>query len=175
MIVGWIGKPGAEPVSVKVEVLSGEVAAALVKGGAVFLGLRKVIELAVRVGGVRVPRTGGMGGPSVRGYFGCGDRGHVQRFCPTRAGGGSYDRVAGRCWGCGGLGHRIFMCLVRTLPVAGPDGTFPPVASGVAVKRGGGILVGAPLGKGGALWGGSVLRYKGGSCAPVGGAPLGAR
>ena len=51
VVVGRIGKPGAERVSVEVEVLSGEVAAALVKNGAVFLGLRKVVELAVRGGG----------------------------------------------------------------------------------------------------------------------------
>ena len=51
MIVGQIGKPRAQRVSVKVEVLSGEVAAALVKNVAVFWGLRKVVELAVHGGG----------------------------------------------------------------------------------------------------------------------------
>ena len=63
----------------------------------------------------------------------------------------------------------------RSLPVAGPDGTSPPVASGGAVKRGGGVFTGAPLGKSGAIRGGSVLGYVGGLRAPVGGAPLGAR
>ena len=43
------------------------------------------------------------------------------------------------------------------------------------MKRGGGVLAGAPLGKGGALRGRSVLGYIGGSRAPVCGAPLGAR
>ena len=43
------------------------------------------------------------------------------------------------------------------------------------MKRGGGTLAGAPLGKGGAIRGGSVLGYVGGSPAPAGGAPLGAR
>ena len=161
--------------SLKVEVLSGEVAAALVKNGAGFLGLRKVVELSVRGGGARVPRPGGMGTPLVRGCFGCGDRGHVQRLCPTRAGGGLYGGVAGRCWGCGGQGHRISMCPRCTLPMAGPDGTFPAVANGGAVKRGGGVLAGALLAKGGAIRGGSVLGYVCGSRAPAGGALLGAR
>ena len=41
------GKAGAARVSVKVEVVSGEAAACLVKGGAFFLGLRKEVVLAV--------------------------------------------------------------------------------------------------------------------------------
>ena len=171
VVVGRIGKPGAERVSVKVEVLSGEVAAALVKNAAVFLGLRKVVELALRGGRSASPSSGGMGAPSVRGCFGCGDRGHVQRFCPTMVMGGLYGGVLGRCWGCGGLGHRMSVCLWDALPVAGPDGTFPPVANGWTVKHGGGVLAVGPLGKGGAIRGGSVLGYMGGSPAPAGGAP----
>lgn len=66
------------------------------------------------------------------------------------------------------------MCLGRTLPVVGADGVFPPAAYGRAVKRAGGTLPVAPVGKGVALRGGSVLGYISGSCAPVGGAPLGA-
>ena len=129
----------------------------------------------MRGGGARVPHPSGMGAPSVRGCCRCGDRGHVQRFCPTRTGGGSYGGVAGRCWGCGGHDHRISMCPGRTLPVARPDGTFPPVMNGGAVKRGGGTLGAAPFGKGGAVWGGSILGYVGGSRALSGSAPLGAR
>ena len=130
VVVGRIRKPWAERVSVKVEVLSGEVAAALVKNGTVILGLRKVVELAVREGGARVPRPGEMGTPSVSGCVGCKDRGHVQRFCPTMARGGLYGGVAGRCWGCGGQGHRISVCLECALPMADPDGTFPLLQMG---------------------------------------------
>ena len=123
VVVGRIGKPGAERVSVKVEVLLGEVAAALVKNGAVFVGLRKVVELAVHGGAC--PSSGGDGHPFAWGVFGCRDRGHVQRFCPRRAGCGSYGRVAGRCWGCGMQGQRISICPGHTLPVAGPVVPFP--------------------------------------------------
>ena len=66
---------------VKMEVMSGEAAASLVKGGVVFLGLRKEVVLAVRGGGANVPRLFGGAFPSVTGCYAYGDRGHVQRFC----------------------------------------------------------------------------------------------
>ena len=49
-----VGKADAARVSAKVEVVSGEAAASLLKGGAVFLGLRKEVVLAVRGGGASV-------------------------------------------------------------------------------------------------------------------------
>ena len=170
------GKAGTARISVKVEVVSGEAAASLVRGGAVFMGLRKEVVLAIRGGGASIPRPSVGASPSVRGCFTCGDRGHVQRFCPrgpprTLTGG-----TVGRCWGCGGFGHRLLDCPGRSLPVVGPNGPLPGrLGGGGGVKRAGGVLGGAPSGRGGALRGGSVLGYVGASRAPVGGASLGAR
>ena len=156
--------------SVKVEVVSGEAAASLVKGGAVFLGLRKEVVLAVREGGASVSRPAGGSSPSVRGCYTCGDRGHVQRFCPrgfprTLGGGG-----VGRCYGCGGVGHRILICPRRSLPVIGPNGpmTVGVAGGGGGTKRVGGPLAGAPVGRGGTLRGGSVIGYMGAWRAPLG-------
>ena len=87
VVVSRAGKAGAAHVSVKVEVVSGEATAFLVKGGAAFLGLRKEVVLAVRGGGAGVPRVVGSSSPSIRGCYRCGDRGHVQRFCPRGASG----------------------------------------------------------------------------------------
>lgn len=87
------------------EVLSVEVAADLVSNGAVFMGLRKVVELAVCRGGTLVPLSDRKGSPSLKWCFGCRNRGHVKRFCLMWAGGGSKGGVVGRCWGCGGCGH----------------------------------------------------------------------
>ena len=86
------------------------------------------------------------------------------------------NALVGRCWGCGGFGHRVLTCPGRSLPVVGPNG---PLAGGVVggggVKRAGRQLGGAPAGRGGTLRGVSVLGYVGASHAPGGGAPLGAR
>ena len=49
------------------------------------------------------------------------------------------------------------------------------MGGGGGVKRAGGLLGGAPSGRGGALRGGSVLGCVGASRALVGSAPLGAR
>ena len=92
VVIGRVGKAGAARVSVKVEVESGEAAASLVRGGVVFMGLRKEVALAVRGGGAGVPRPVGGASPSVRGCYACGDRGHVQRFCP-RSGARPLGRV----------------------------------------------------------------------------------
>ena len=170
------GKAGAARVSVKMEVVSGEAAASLVKGGAIFLGVRKEVVLAVRGGGASVPRQASGASPAVRGCYTCGDRGHVQRFCPKGVpmppGGG----LIGRCWGCGEFGHRALNCPGRSLAVMGPNGPSPGHAVwGSGIKRGGGTVAGAPMGRGGALKGGSDLGYVGASRAPVGGAPQGAR
>ena len=170
------GKAGAARVSVKVEVVSGEAAVSLVKGGAIFLGVRKEVVLAVRGGGACVPRQVGGASPSVRGCYTCGDRGHVQRFCPRGVPWSQGSGVFGRCWGCGGFGHRALDCPGRSLSVMGPNGPSPGHAVwGSVIKRGGGPVTGAPMGRGGALRGGSVLGYVGASRAPVGGAPQGAR
>ena len=127
VVTSRTGKAGAARVSVKVEVVSGEAAACLVKGGAVFLGLRKEVVLAVRGGGAGVPRQAGGSSPSIRGCYTCGDRGHVQRFCPRGASGVVGNAWVGRCWGCGGFGHRVLACPGRSLPVVGPNG---PLAGG---------------------------------------------
>ena len=87
VVTSRTGKAGATRVSVKVEVVSGEAAACLVKGGAALLGLRKEVVLAVRGGGAGVPRQAGSSSPSIRGCYTCGDRGHVQRVCPRGASG----------------------------------------------------------------------------------------
>ena len=176
VVTSRTGKAGAARVSVKVEVVSGEAAACLMKGGAAFLGLRKEVVLAGRGGGASVPRQAGGSSPPIRGCYTCGDRGHVQRFCPRGASGNVGNALVGRCWGCGGFGHRVLACPGRSLPVVGPNG---PLAGGMVggggVKRAGGQLRGAPAGRGGTLRGGSVLGYVGASHAPGGGAPLGAR
>ena len=124
VVVGRIGKRGAERVSVKLEVVSGVVAANLVKGGATFLGVRKEVELAVRGGGARVSCPLGQGNPSVAGCFYCWDRGHVQRFCPRGGAVAVANGRAWRCWGCGGVGHRAAEYPGTSLPVAGADGSF---------------------------------------------------
>ena len=176
VVTSRTGKAGAARVSVKVEVVSGEAAACLVKGGAAFLGLRKEVVLAVPGGGAGVHRLAGGSSPSIGGCYTCGDRGHVQRFCPRGASGNVRNALVGRCWGCGGFGHRVLACPGRSLPLVGPNG---PLAGGVVggggVKRAGGQLGSAPAGRGGALRGGSVLGSVGVSHAPGGGAPLGAR
>ena len=176
MVTSRAGKAGAAKISVKVEVVSGEAAASLVKGGAVFMGLRKEVVLAVRGGGASIPRPTVGTSPSVRGCFTCGDRGHVQRFCPRGVPRTLTGGIVGRCWGCGGFGHWQLDCPSRSLPVMGPNGPLPGLLGGSGgVKRAGGPLGGAPAGRGGALRGGSVLGYMGVTRAPVGGAPLGAR
>ena len=90
MVVGRIVKKGAERVSVKMEVVSGMVAANLVKGGATFMGVGKEVELAVRGGGAHVTRLVGQGKLSVNECFTYRDREHVQRFSPR-----------GGLWHCG--------------------------------------------------------------------------
>ena len=82
---------------------------------------------------------------------------------------------AGRCWGCGGVGHHMAECPGRSLPVAGADGFFSRGLRGGGLKRGGRDVAGAPGGKGGPLRGDSVLRYVNTSRGRVGGAPVGAR
>ena len=82
VVTSHVGKAGVARVSVKVEVVSGEAARSLVKGGAVFMGLRKEVVLAVHGGGAAVPCPDGGASPSMRGCYACGDQGHVQRFCP---------------------------------------------------------------------------------------------
>ena len=174
VVTSRVGKAGAARVSVKVEVVSGEAAASLVKGGAVFWGLRKEVVLAVRGGGASVPRPVGGTSPSVRGCYACGDRGHVQRFCPRVRKGGVGGGFVGRCWGCGGVGNRSVDCPRRSLPVVGPDGPLPSGVAGDGSKRAGGPLAGAPAGRGGMLRGGSMLGYAGVARGAVGGAPMGA-
>ena len=104
VVVGRVGKKGAERVSVKLEVLSGVAAADLVKGGTTFLGVKKEVVMAVRGGGARVSRPLERGGPSVIGCFGCGDRELVQQFCPRGGAVAAMNERAGRCWECGGVG-----------------------------------------------------------------------
>ena len=174
-MVGRIGKKGAERVSVKMEVVSGMVVANLVKWGPTFIGVRKEVELAVKGGGARVTRLVGQGNPSVRGCFISWDRGHVQHVCLR---GGAVGMGSGRTenyWRCGGVGHYLAECSGRSLPVAGADGSFSRSVFRGGLKRGGGDLAGAPVGRGGSLRGGSVLEYVNRSRAPVGGAPQGAR
>ena len=176
VVTSRTGKAGAARVSVKVEVVSGEAAACLVKGGAAFLGLRKEVVLAVRGGGAGVPRLAGGSSPSNRGCYTCSDRGHMQRFCPRGASGSVRNALVGRCWGCGGFGHRVLNCPGRSLPVVGPNGHLAGgVVGGGGVKRAGGQLGSAPAGGGGALRGGGVLGSVGVSHTPGGGAPMGAR
>ena len=153
----------------------GVVAANLVKWGATFLGVRKEVELAVRGGGARVSSQVGRGNPSMSGCFSCGDRGHIQRFFPKAGGVAVMNGRAGRCRGCGGVGHRSAECPGRSLPVAVADGSFSRGLFGGGLKRGGGNVSGANGGKGGPLRGGSVLSYVNRSRDPVGGASLGAR
>ena len=175
MVFGSVGKKGAERVSVKLEVVPGVVAVSLVKGGATFLGVRKEVELAVRGGGALIPHLVGGGNPAVRGCFNCGDRGHVQCFCPRGGAVALRSGRAGRCWDCGGVGHFVMEYPELSLPVAGTDGSFSQGLFAGSLKRGGGDLAGAPVGKGGSLRGGSVPGYVNTSQAPVGGAPQGAR
>ena len=175
VVTSRTGKAGAARVSVKVEVVSGEAASSLVRGGAIFLGVRKEVVLAVRGGGAKVPRQVGGASPPVRGCYTCGDRGHIQRFCPRSVAKSQGGGVIGRCWGCGGFGHRAIDCPGRSLPVMGLNGPSPGhVVLGSGIKRSGGPIAGAPVGRGGALRGGSVLGCVGASRAPVGGAPQGA-
>ena len=175
VVVGRVGRRGAERVSIKLEVVSGVVAANLVKGGATFLGVRKELELAVRGGGARVLRPAGQGNPSVVGCFCCWDRGHVQRFCPRGGAVAVASGRAGRCWGCGGVGPHASECFGRSLPVPGADGSFSQGLFGGGLKHGGGDVAGAPESKGGPIRGGSMLGYVNRSLGPVGVAPLGAR
>ena len=176
MVTGRVGKAGAARVSVRMEVESGETAASLVRGGEVFLGLRKEVVLTIRGGGANVPCPFGRASHSVRGCYACGDRGHVQRFCPNSGARALGKDIVGRCWGCGGVGHQVLDCPVRSLPVIGPSGPLPAGTAGIGgVKRTGGPLAGAPAGRGGPLRGARVLGFMGASRAPVGGAPLGTR
>ena len=175
VVVSRVGKKGAKRVSVKLKVVSGVVAAELVKGGATFLGVKKEVVLAVRGGGTRVSRPMQRGNPSVLGCFCCWDRGYVQRFCPRGGAVAVMNSHAGRCWGCGGVGYRIAECLGRSLSVAGANGSFSRRLCGGRLKRGGGDVAGAPGGKEGPLRGGNVLRYVNTSRGRTGGAPLGAR
>ena len=82
---------------------------------------------------------------------------------------------AGRCWGCGGVGHYITQYPGRSLPVAESDGSFPRELFGGGLKRGRGDVSGATGGKGGPLRGGCVLGYVNTSRGTMGGAPQGAR
>ena len=119
------------------------------------MGLRKEVVLAVRGGGASIPRPTVGTSPLVRGCFTCGDRGHVQRFCPRGVPRTLTGGIVGRCWGCGGFGHRQLDCPGRSLPVMGPNGPMPGrLGGGGGVKCAGGPLGGAPAGRGGALRGG---------------------
>ena len=109
------------------------------------------------------------------GCFSCGDRGHVQRFCPKGGAVVVMSVRAGRCWGCGGVGQHITDCPGRSVALAWADGSFSRGLFVGGLKRVGGDVSGTPGGKGGPLWGGGVLGYVNGSRGPVGGAPLGAR
>ena len=175
VVTSRVGKAGAVRVSVKVEVVSGEATASLVKGGAVFLGLRKEVVQAVRGVGASVTRPVGGASPSVRRCYTCGDRGHVQQFCPRVRKGSLGGGIVGRCWGCGGVGHRFVDCPGRSLPVVGPDGPLPNGVVGGGSKHAGGPLAGTPAGRGGVLRGGSMLGYAGVTRSVVGSAPMGAR
>ena len=175
VVVGRVGKRGAERVSVKLEVVSGVVAACLVKGGATLLGVRKEVELAVTGGGALGSCPMGQGNPSMVGYFCCWDRGHVQRFCLSGGAVAVANDRDGHCWGCSRVGHRIAECPGRYLPVAGANGFFSRGMFGGMLKRGRGDVAGAPGSKGGPLRGGRVLGYVNRSRGPVGGAPLGGR
>lgn len=139
------------------------------------MGVRKEVQLSVRGGGARVPRLGGSGNPPVRGYFGCGDSGHVQCFCPREGTVALRSGRTGRCWGCGGVGHYITECPGQSPPVSEADGSFSQGQFGGGLKCGGGDLADAPAGKGGIIRGGSALGYVNRFRAPVGGAPQGAR
>ena len=119
VVTGRVGKAGAACVSLKMEVESREAAGSLVRGGVVFPGLRKEVVLAVRGGGANVPRPFGGASPSVRGCYACGDRGHVQCFCPRSGARPLGKHIVGRCWGCGGVGHQVLDCFGRSLPVRG--------------------------------------------------------
>ena len=81
----------------------------------------------------------------------------------------------GHCWGCGGVGYHIAECPRRSLLVPGADGSFSRGPFEGRLKLGGGNMVGAPGGKEGPLWGGSILGYGNRSHSPMGGASLGAR
>ena len=175
VVTSRVGKAGAARVSVKVEVVSGEATASLVKEGAVFLGLRKEVALAVRGGGAGVPHPVGGASPSVRGCYACGDRVHVQRFCPRVGKGCVGGGIVGRCWGSGGVGHRYVDCPGRSLPVVGPNGPLPSGVVSGGSKRAAGPLAGASAGRGGVLRGGSMLGYTGVARGVVGSAPMGAR
>lgn len=104
-MVGRVSNAGMIRVSVKVEVSLGEAPAALFKGGAVFEGIRKELELAVHGRGVRVPRPASGGNPFGRGCYGCGSVGHLEKFCPKGTRAWTRNGVAGRCWGCSALEH----------------------------------------------------------------------
>ena len=153
--------------------LSGQATALLVKGGAVFLGLRKEVVLAVRRGGANVPRPGGGASPTARGHYTCGNRGHVKRFCPRIRAGGMRGGIVARCWVCGGVGHRILDCLGRSLPVVGPNGPIPGGVAGGGTKRAGRPLVGAPTGRGGMLMGGARVGLRRGVAWTGGWCPSG--
>ena len=73
------------------------------------------------------------------------------------------------------MGHQIAECPGWYLPVAEAVSSFSQGFFGGGLKRGGGDVSGAHMGKGGPLRGGSVLGYVFRSRGPVGGAPLGAR
>lgn len=152
-----LGKTIAVRVSVMLEVISGDVAPALVKGGVVIRILRKELELAISRGGVRVPCPAGKGGPSVRGCFGCLDRGHMQWFCPRWDPMRTRRDTTQRCYSCGGLGHRMFECHGRSLLVTGADVSFPLGLFDEGNKCSDGYLGRVPAGRGGALGGGSIL------------------
>ena len=138
------------------------------------MGLRKEVVLAVRGGGAAVPRPAGGASPSVRGCYACGDRGHVQQFCPRfrkrMVGGG----IVGRCWGWGSVGHRSVDRPGRSLPVVGPNEPLPSRDVGGGSKRASRPLAGALAGRGGVLRGGGLLGYAGVARGLVGAAPMGA-
>lgn len=157
MVVGRVGKAGSVRVSVTGEVSSGETAAALVKYGALLMGIRNEMELAVRGGGAQIPRPTSGGNPSIRGCYGCGSVGHLQKFCSMGTGLWTRIGVAERCQVCGGLGHRLSACPGSNLPVADTNGALPSGGNKGGVNRTGGPHTGAPLDRGSALRSGSVM------------------
>lgn len=77
VVVSRVVKTEEERVSVKVDVLSGEVVVTLVRDGTVLLWLRKEDELPVLEGGVCMNRLLSCCGLSVTGSFGYSNQGHV--------------------------------------------------------------------------------------------------
>lgn len=77
VVIRRVDKAGDVRVAEKVELLSGEAAVALFKGGVVFLRFQREVKLAVRGGGARVPCPVNEGKSSVRGCYGYGSVWHL--------------------------------------------------------------------------------------------------